>query len=81
MKKKYFAIVLMLISITMFSQTPTTTLPYIQDFEGVTFLPDEWQAFGNSGSAWEHSTSIGAFGTSNSSAFSIILIQLQDFTV
>jgi hypothetical protein len=69
MKKKYFAIGLILISISMFSQTPTTTIPYIQDFEGVTFLPDEWEAFGDSGAAWEHSMSIGAYGTSSSSAY------------
>ncbi len=49
MKKKYFAIGLIFISISMFSQT--TTIPYIQDFEGVTFLPDEWQAFGDIGAA------------------------------
>lgn len=46
------------------------TLPYLQDFEQSTFLPQDWEAFGsNTNAAWQHSSTIGAYGNSSGSAF------------
>jgi len=46
------------------------TLPYFQDFEGNSFLPQDWEAFGsNTNAAWQQSTTVGAYGNSDRSAF------------
>lgn len=68
MKTLSILLMLGLLSFGCFGQK--YTLPYFQDFEGTTFLPQGWEAFGSNGNAaWEHSTSVGAFGKSSSCAF------------
>lgn len=74
MKKKCSSTVLILIFITAFSQTPiqTTLWDYQPEgFEGVTFPPTDWQVahFDTATTDWEHSTTVGGFQNSSSSAF------------
>lgn len=45
------------------------TLPYLQDFEASTFLPQDWEAFGGVTAAWELNTAVGGFGNSSQSAY------------
>lgn len=44
-------------------------LPYTQDFEGGTFIPTDWEAFGGTNSSWQRSTTVGGFGTSSACMF------------
>jgi hypothetical protein len=61
---------LCLITVGRSQQLSKAQLPYTQDFEDITFLPTGWEAFGsNTGAAWERSSTIGAYGASNGSAF------------
>lgn len=44
-------------------------LPYLQDFEGSTFLPQDWEAFGGVNAAWQLNMIVGGFGNSSQSAY------------
>jgi len=67
MKLLLTAICLLISTLYAYNQD---TLPYFQDFEGATFLPTGWEVFGsNSNEAWQHSTTIGAYGASSGCAY------------
>lgn len=69
MKHLFFTTLILSFTVT-FACGQIHTLPYLQDFEGGTFLPQDWQAFGsNANAAWEHSTTVGAYGNSSGSAY------------
>lgn len=74
MRKKYFTIILISICLSLYSQNPiqTTLWDYQPEgFEGATFPPTDWQVvhFAPGTTDWEHSTSVGGFQNSASSAF------------
>lgn len=74
MKKNYFLLLLLTISLTVFSQNPiqTTLWNYQSEgFEGATFPPTDWEVvhFAPATTDFEHSTTVGGFQASTSCAF------------